>query len=129
MKLLLDTHIFLWALLEPERIDDETVELLESAETELYLSAVSGWEVAIKHANGSLLLPESPQAFLSSSMAAAGVRELPLSLQDAISVADLPPHHNDPIDRFLIAQARTNQMYIVTDDRAFADYDVKLIDC
>ena len=129
MKILLDTHIFLWALLSPERLEDETVDLLESSETEKYLSAASGWEIASKHTLGSLTLPKAPWEFVTTHMAAAGIRELPISVRDTMLANDLPGHHSDLIDRLLIAQAQSNQMYIVTDDPVFARYDVKIIDC
>ena len=129
MKILLDTHIFLWALLSPERLNEETVDLLESSETEKYLSAASGWEIATKHARGHIRLPDLPGAFVTSNMAAAGIRELAIAVHDPFFAAELPRYHRDPIDRLLIAQARTHQMYIVTDDPAFADYDVKIIYC
>ena len=129
MKILLDTHIFLWALLSPERLNEETVDLLESMETEKYLSAASGWEIAAKHTRGSIRLPDLPGAFVISNMAAAGIRELPIGIRDPFLALDLPPHHHDSIDRLLIAQAQSNQMYIVTDDPIFSYYDVKIIDC
>lgn len=129
MKILLDTHIFLWALLSPDRLNDETVDLLESTETEKYLSAASGWEITAKHARGDIRLPDEPSAFVMSNMVIAGVRELVIGLRDQFLAGGLPRHHSDPVDRLLIAQAQANQMYIVTDDPIFSYYDVKIIDC
>jgi PIN domain nuclease of toxin-antitoxin system len=129
MKILLDTHIFLWALLSPERLNEETVDLLESAETEKYLSAASCWEIAARHGRGDLQLTALPGPFVMSNMAAAGIREMPIAVRDAFAAADLPPHHSDQVDRLLIAQAQSNQMYLVTDDPMFSYYDVKIIYC
>jgi PIN domain nuclease of toxin-antitoxin system len=129
MKILLDTHIFLWALLSPERLNEETVDLLESAETEKYLSAASCWEIAAKHERGDIRLPALPAAFVMSNMAAAGIREMPIAVRDTFLAADLPGHHRDQVDRLLIAQAQSAQMYLVTDDPMFSYYDVKIIYC
>lgn len=129
MRILLDTHIFLWALLSPDRLDEETVDLLESAETEKYLSAASSWEIATRHARGDIGLPDQPAIFVTSNMAAAGIRELAIGLRDPFLAQGLPPHHDDLVDRLLIAQAQANQMYLVTDDPIFSYYDVKIIHC
>jgi PIN domain nuclease of toxin-antitoxin system len=129
MKILLDTHIFLWALLSPDNLNEETIDLLESAEAEMYLSAASSWEITTRHARGDLVLPAAPGSFVMSNMSAAGIRELPIGVRDPFLAADLPTHHADPIDRLLIAQAQSSHMYIVTDDPMFSYYDVKIIFC
>ena len=129
MKILLDTHIFLWALLSPENLNEETVDLLESPETEKYLSAASAAEIVVKHNDGHIRLPATPLVFVTNSMSAGGIRELPVGIRDTFAAGELPRHHSDLTDRLLIAQARSNQMYIVTDDPIFSYYDVKIIDC
>jgi PIN domain nuclease of toxin-antitoxin system len=129
MKILLDTHIFLWALLSPENLNDETIDLLESPETEKYLSAASALEIASKYKAGHVRLPDAPGVFVSTSLAAAGIRELPISVRDTFLAGDLPGHHYDAIDRLLIAQAQSNQMYLLSDDPVFSYYDVKIIYC
>lgn len=129
MKILLDTHIFLWALLSPQKLNEETVDLLESPGAEKYLSAASGWEIAARCSRGDIRLPAAPGAFVTANMAAAGIRELPIGVRDMFLAGDLPPHHGDWTDRLLIAQARLNQMYLVTDDPMFSYYDVKIIYC
>jgi PIN domain nuclease of toxin-antitoxin system len=128
MKLLLDTHIFLWSLLEPEKLSDEVTDLLNNPETDKYISAVTGWEITIKHAKGSLILPKKPKDFVMEFVIAAGILVLPISLGDALAVGELPPHHRDPFDRMLIAQARENEMFIVTNDNIFGSYEVRLIE-
>src|SRR5689334_708044 len=109
MKLLLDTHIFLWSLLEPEKLSDEVVDLLNNPETDKFISAVTGWEITIKYSKGSLLLPKSPKEFVIEWVIAAGILTLPITLNDAFAVDQLPPHHKDPFDRMLIAQTRENE--------------------
>ena len=128
MKILLDTHIFLWALLTPEKLTDEAIELLESAGTEKYLSAASSWEIAVKHAMGSLVLSESPREFVMANITAAGISPLPIGVRDTLQAIDLPPIHKDPFDRLLVAQAQANQMFLLTNDPVFENYDVRIID-
>ncbi len=128
MKLLLDTHIFLWSLLEPEKLNDETVDLLDDPEIEKYISAATGWEIAIKYAKGSLQLPKPPKHFVTEHVIAAEILVMPITLSDTLAVTDLPAIHKDPFDRILITQAIQNDMFIVTDDRVFAEYEVRLID-
>ena len=128
MKLLLDTHNFLWSLLEPEKLASETVDLLDDPDIEKYLSAASSWEIAIKYAKGFLQLPKPPKHFVTEHVIAAEIMALPITLNDTLAVADLPPIHRDPFDRILITQAIQNDMFIVTDDRVFAEYEVRLID-
>lgn len=128
MKLLLDTHIFLWSLLEPEKLTDETVELLDNPETEKYLSAASSWEIAIKYAKGSIILPQPPTEFILKHASAAGIRLLPITVGETLETSSLPLHHKDPFDRILIAQARLNDMFLVTNDRMLAEYHVPIIE-
>lgn len=128
MKLLLDTHIFLWSLLEPEKLSDEAVDLLNNPETEKYVSAATAWEISAKHAEGSVILPKGPREFVTEYVAAAGLLQLPVTLTDALAAGELPAVHKDPFDRILIAQARENEMFIVTNDPIFGDYEVRLIE-
>jgi len=127
MKILIDTHIFLWASGKTARLPEETLELLANPEIEKFLSVASVWEIAIKFSKGLLPLPEHPRRFISITLAASDVSPMPVTLGDAIGVADLPRHHGDPFDRLLISQARLNGMYLLTDDRVFERYDVDLI--
>jgi PIN domain nuclease of toxin-antitoxin system len=127
MKILMDTHIFLWAAGPTRRLPAETLELLGNRETEKFLSVASIWEIAIKYGKGSLPLPEHPRRFVPTTLANSDVVTLPISIRDAIGVADLPRHHKDPFDRLLISQARLNEMYLLTDDRTFEMYEVDLI--
>lgn len=124
MRLLVDTHVWLWLQTEPQRLDDAVLDLLADADNDLILSAASSWEVAIKYALGRLPLPEPPGRYVPDRMARSGTSALPITHEHALGVADLPPHHRDPFDRLLIAQAQVDGLDIVTQDRAFADYDV-----
>lgn len=127
MKILLDTHVFLWASGPTDRLADETLDLLANPETEKFLSAASVWEIAIKYGKGALPLPDHPRRFIPLTIAASDIASLPVAARDAVEVADLPHHHGDLFDRLLIAQARLHEMYLLTDDKVFERYDVDLI--
>lgn len=129
MKYLLDTSVWLWSLTASERISQKGRQLLASGTAELYLSAASSWEIAIKSALGKLPLPEPPANFVPKGMAAQGIRPLSITHTHALAVSELPAHHADPFDRILIAQARTEDMVILTVDRVFEQYQVKILWC
>lgn len=129
MKYLLDTSVWLWSLAAPERINEQARRLLASGRAELYFSAASSWEISIKSALGRLRLPEPPARYVPKRLAAQGIRPLSITHTHALAVAELPQHHSDPFDRLLIAQARVEDMVILTADRAFEPYDVKVLWC
>jgi PIN domain nuclease of toxin-antitoxin system len=128
VRLLLDTHVWLWLQLEPERLTPSTLNTLEDEGNDLLLSAASSWEIAIKHALGKIDLPESPTTYVPSRMQRHGVVGLPVEHAHALAVGQLPQHHRDPFDRLLIAQASAEQLTIVTLDSSFAAYDVALLE-
>ena len=123
MRYLLDTHVFLWLASEPRRLGSDLA-VLEDTLNELSLSAVSAWEIAIKHDLGRLPLPESPERFVPSRMAAFSVRAQPMLHEHALAVSHLPRLHRDPFDRLLVAQAVALELTIVTTDRVLARYPV-----
>jgi PIN domain nuclease of toxin-antitoxin system len=93
------------------------------------VSAASAWEIAVKFALGKLPLPEPPAAWLPDEVAANGFTPLPISVEHALAVAELPRHHADPFDRLLIAQAKAEQLAVVSSDDKLAAYDVDVIRC
>ena len=127
MRILLDTQCWLWMSLSPERLSVRARRLVEDQENVLYLSAASAWEIAIKHALGKLRLPEPPETFVPARIAALAVQPLPIEHEHALRVARLPPHHRDPFDRVLVAQAQIEDVPILTADAALAAYDVTTI--
>lgn len=127
MKLLLDTHVWLWMVLEPERLARKARKALEDRDNALYFSAASGWELAIKYALGKLPLPFPPDEFVAPRLLRDGVAPLPVDLAHALAVARLPPHHTDPFDRMLIAQALAEGLTIVTVDAKFGAYGAPLL--
>ena len=128
MRILLDTHCWLWLQVEPERLRDTSLELVENRGNELLLSAASSWEIAVKHALGRLPLPEPPATYVPSRMASSGVAGLPVEHIHALRVAELPPLHRDPFDRLLVAQAREEKLTLLTADPRILAYDVDCIE-
>jgi PIN domain nuclease of toxin-antitoxin system len=126
MRYLLDTHVWLWMLVDPERLG-HTRHLLEDPEHDLLLSAASTWEITVKHALGRLTLPDAPERYVPERMRATGVVSLAIEHVHVLGVGSLPPHHRDPFDRVLVAQARYLGVPIVTADAALTAYDVDLV--
>ena len=126
MKLLLDTHVLLWAHGAPSRLS-RVQDLVMDGANDLVVSAATAWEIAIKVGLGKLVLTEAAHTWVPSRIAAMGAASLPISQVHALAVADLPPHHRDPFDRILIAQARTIGASLVTADAAFEAYDVDVV--
>lgn len=121
MRLLLDTHVLLWAAGDPDRIASPVRELLEDQASSLYFSSASVWEVVIKRALGRDDFSVDP-ARLRRLLVANGWIELPVTSDHALAVAALPPLHRDPFDRILLAQARTERLQLVTADRRLLEY-------
>jgi PIN domain nuclease of toxin-antitoxin system len=127
MKLLLDTHVWLWWQMHPERLNDEARDKIASPESEVFFSAVSTWEMAIKIAAGKLQLPVPMDELIPESLLRDDFGSLPLQQHHCFELARLPMHHRDPFDRMLVAQARAEQLTLVTADRQLARYEVDLV--
>lgn len=126
MRLLLDTHVFLWLNTEPERLGDHFA-LVENPRHDRLVSAASAWEIAIKSSIGRLSLPEPAARWMSARLADIGATPVPVEHVHALAVADLPPHHRDPFDRLLVAQAQLLGVPLLTSDRQIARYDVDVL--
>ena len=118
MRLLLDTHIVLWAITGSTRLTRATRRLMESAD-EVYVSAASFWEIAIKAGLGKV---EADPDAVAAAIEPSGFLELPVHAAHAARVARLPPHHHDPFDRLLIAQALVEPLRLVTADSVLTQY-------
>jgi len=127
VRVLLDTQVWLWMLAAPDRLSSEARALVASPETELWLSAASSWEIAIKVGVGKLTLPESPEPYLPRVMRRMGITPLPIEHRHALHVATLPRHHRDPFDRLLVAQAQLEQLPLMTADASLGAYDVEIV--
>jgi PIN domain nuclease of toxin-antitoxin system len=126
LRVLLDTHSWLWMRGEPDRLSDSSRQLLRDSKSELFFSAVSAWEIAIKFATGKLRLPQPPVVFVAQRLAEDRLSALPILIAHALHAGELPPHHRDPFDRLLIAQARIEGLTLLTADRGLAKYDVPI---
>lgn len=126
MRLLLDTHVLLWAAVDPEQLGD-TAGVLEDADNELLVSAASSWEIATKYALGKLSLPEPPDRYVPHVLRELDATPVAVEHAHALAVAALPHHHRDPFDRMLVAQAQLLDVVIVTADVALDAYDVDVL--
>ena len=126
MKLLLDTHAFLWFATGDARLSRAARRALEAEDNELILSAASVWEMAIKAGLGRLALPASVEEYVAEKVA-GGLDVLSVDWTHAAAVEQLPPHHSDPFDRLLAAQALVENLPLVTGDSAFGSYGVKVV--
>lgn len=122
MRLLLDTHVVLWWQRDDPRLNKAARSAIATADV-VWVSAVSGWEIAIKQALGRLRLSESFQVLLTAD----DFTELPLTLAHAAALRTIAPRHADPFDRVLLAQARVEQATLVTHDRALEPYGVPIL--
>ncbi len=127
MKLLLDTHVFLWFTGEPSKLPATSLEAIVDPANEVFLSVVSFWEVAVTYQLGKLPLKEDPAVLVPQERAAAGFQPLALEEQDILFLRTLPSLHRDPFDRLLICQALRHGMRLVTDDHMIGKYPVPLL--
>ena len=121
MQLLLDTHLLLWAVVEPERLDVALVGMLEDPLNTPVFSVVSLWELVIKRGLDRPDFQMEP-SLLRQALLEAGWRELPVEAHHALAVGQLPPLHRDPFDRLLLAQAQADGLLLITADRQLALY-------
>jgi PIN domain nuclease of toxin-antitoxin system len=129
MKYLVDTSVLIHSQISQPKLNDRTLNLLADNSSELYLSAVSSWEIIIKAGTGKLVLPDRPAEFVTRAMRFMSLQSLNITHLHALAVDALPNHHRDPFDRMLIAQALSEQMTLLTADHVFQKYKVDLIFC
>lgn len=121
MKLLLDTHLLLWAAGNPDRLSAEAHALIGAPENELFFSAASLWEIAIKHGLGREDFRVNTR-LLRRGLLDNGYNELPIGSEHAVAIDSLPPIHKDPFDRLLVAQAMVEGITLLTSDAVVAQY-------
>jgi PIN domain nuclease of toxin-antitoxin system len=121
VKLLLDTHVVLWWLADDPRLDDDVKNLIDT-EPDVFVSAVTTWEVTIKQALGKLGPADLPERVSSTEL-----RDLPIRSSHAVVAGRLPPLHRDPFDRMLVAQAKCEGLTLATADTTIHKYDVSLL--
>jgi PIN domain nuclease of toxin-antitoxin system len=127
MRVLLDTHVFIWAAADDPRLSERARAILTDSGSELLLSAASAWEIVIKVNAGKLRIPEDPEQFVSKHMSILRIRPLPIQMDHALAVHGLPPVHKDPFDRLLIAQSKWEKIPLLSGDSRIARYDANVI--
>jgi PIN domain nuclease of toxin-antitoxin system len=127
VRLLLDTHILLWAAMEPDRLSPECRTAIEDGANDVYTSVVSAWEIAIKQSLGKLDLDRPAERWLSRVLARTGIEALPVELNAALRVRALPWHHRDPFDRLIVAHALESGLTVATRDPVFEKYGVPVL--
>ncbi|MDP9266109.1 MAG: type II toxin-antitoxin system VapC family toxin [Chloroflexota bacterium] len=127
MRLLLDTHAFLWSIGAPDRLSDRARRAIEDGANDVFLSAASAWEIAIKAGLGRVSLPRDLERFVPDQMARNSIQPLPVDLGHALRVFALPDVHRDPFDRLLVAQAIAEELTLVSRDRRLKGYAAKLL--
>jgi PIN domain nuclease of toxin-antitoxin system len=127
MKILLDTHIFLWFISGDVQLSPDVRDAIREPDNEIYLSAVSVWEAMVKYQLGKLPLPEHPKTYLPKQRTLHQITSLNLDENSVIQLAKLPLLHRDPFDRMLICQALQNGLTIATVDAAVRAYSVSVL--
>jgi PIN domain nuclease of toxin-antitoxin system len=126
VRLLLDTHVLLWALGDPDRLSAAAAAAIRDGANDAVVSAATAWEIALKQSVGKLQLPGPAEEWLLPAVASLRATWLPVTAEHAVAVRALPWHHRDPFDRILVAQA-IGAFTLVTHDRRFAPYEVAAI--
>ncbi|MCQ8894988.1 type II toxin-antitoxin system VapC family toxin [Limnobacter humi] len=126
MNLILDTHIALWAITDHPRLPQQARQWIESSRSHIWVSVASLWEIAIKHSLGRGVMPVSASE-AKRYFEQAGYFLLPIEAEHAVAVAELPPIHQDPFDRILVAQALTEPLKLLTHDATVAKYSPTIL--
>jgi len=125
MKVLLDTCAFLWLVTDDPQASELAKEIFLNNDNELFLSAVTGFEIAVKYSLGKLHLTEPPKEFIANRIQTNALIELPISMIHALALQNMPLHHKDPFDRLLVAQAMANQIPLLSADQQLSAYDIE----
>jgi PIN domain nuclease of toxin-antitoxin system len=127
MRVLLDTHVFLWWNDGNSQLSKKAHRILSDPANTLVLSVASAWEIAIKVQSGKLRIPEDSATYIPTRVAYYGIEILPIHLPHALALQSLPLRHRDPFDRILIAQSQIEKLPILTADPAIGSYSVEAI--
>jgi PIN domain nuclease of toxin-antitoxin system len=127
MKVLFDTHTFIWWITDSSRLSSTVRDIVSDGSNQLFFSAASGWEIAIKAQLGKLQLPNTPQQFIMEQLLVNSIESLPIQLSHALGIYNLPNHHKDPFDRMLVAQSQIENLPILSLDPLIAQYKVNIV--
>ena len=127
MKALLDTHTFLWWITDDQRLSAIVRDIISDGENNIYLSAASGWEIAIKAKIGKLSLPDDLIPFIAEQLTVNAISSLPIQMSHTLHTYSLPPYHRDPFDRLLVAQSILESLPLLTSDSQISKYPVQVV--
>lgn len=127
MKVLLDTHAFLWWITDDPQLPAQVRGIIANSDNNLFFSAASCWEIVIKTQLGRIKLPDKPDIFIAEQMASNAIQSLPVQVSHALHVFNLPYLHNDPFDRIIIAQAQLEKLPVITSDSLISQYKIDII--
>ena len=127
MKALLDTHVFLWWIMDDPQLPAHIRKVISDIGNELFFSAASCWEIAIKAQLGKIKLPAKPDIFISEQLAINEIQSMPVQSSHALHVFNLPPLHRDPFDRIIVAQAQLEKLPVITSDSLISQYNIDTI--
>ncbi|MBU7585687.1 MAG: type II toxin-antitoxin system VapC family toxin [Nostoc sp. TH1S01] len=127
MRALLDTHTFIWWVIDDNRLSSTARNIIADPENNLFFSAASAWEIVIKVRLGKLNLPEPPETYIPSRLTINRFESLPIQMNHALQVVNLPALDQDPFDRIIIAQSQVEKMPIITVDNKITQYPVDVI--
>lgn len=127
MKALLDTHAFLWWVTNNPQLSSTVQSILMERSNEIFFSAASGWEIAIKAQLRKLELPSEPEIYIAEQLKINSFQILPIELRHTLQTYYLPNHHKDPFDRILVAQSQVENLPLLTLDAKIAQYEVRVI--
>jgi len=127
VRFLLDTCTFLWLVAGSPELSPRARDLFSDPGNEVYLSAASAWEIALKHSLGRLPLPEPPERFVPDQRGHPGIEGLPVDEESALHIGRLPPLHRDPVDRMLVSQAIVHGLAIIGPDPLLSQYPVRTL--
>ena len=127
MRVLLDTHAFLWWITDDPRLSGRAREVISDGRNELYFSAASGWEIAIKAGLGRLEISGDLQRFVAEQLSRNAIQTLPIHLSHVLHTSALPSHHGDPFDRILVSQALLEKMPLMSADPQITRYPVEVV--
>lgn len=127
MRILLDTHAFLWWVMDNDRLSDRVRKIILDSNNQVFFSAASAWELSIKVGTRNLILPEPIDIYIPTRLANNSFESLPIEIRHTLQVASLPDHHRDPFDRILVAQCLVDNLTIASCDPQIKRYPVQQI--
>jgi len=127
MKVLLDSHTFLWWNTDDPRLSEQAREIIANGQNAVFLSTASVWEIILKAKNGKLILPEDPAGYITKRMKLYHIQPLPIQISHVLRVYELPQHHDNQFNHLLVAQSQLERMPLLTANVDLKKYEVETI--